>query len=162
MLDKYTYLITVLILNMFILGARGTLSAKSDEYLNEDTIFSRNMPVYNTKSVTSSDSWSALKSVFDNSNLIRNILKLREDSRISCDKSFNQGTIHCEDNPCVFDIIKDPCEQVNIANELPVLTRYFDNIVRRLKTNQFPEDAYIIDQEANPELHNGTWSIWQY
>lgn len=148
--------------SLFVLGARGAMSAKSDEYLNEDTIFSKNMPAYNTQTIRTSQTWITLKNVLDNSNLVEKIWQLREGSRISCDKHYGEkNAIHCEENPCVFDIIKDPCEQNNIADELPVLTRHFENVVEQLRLNQFPEDPYIIDQEANPVLHNGTWSIWQ-
>lgn len=80
---------------------------------------------------------------------------------MTCDhKKFQNKTIDCQKTSCLFNIIEDPCEQINIAENFPFLTNHFEGILSNIRLSKYPEDPLINDPRANPDLFNGTWSFW--
>jgi hypothetical protein len=50
-----------------------------------------------------------------------NVEELRERSKVRCGYESNQTICDLTKAPCLFDIVTDPCEQRNLASELPEL-----------------------------------------
>lgn len=90
------------------------------------------------------------------------ILQRQKSSEVDCRLDFNEET-PCDPKvkPCLFNLLEDPCEYNNLANEK-------SDILQRLltKLNEYRETAMPIrnrdpDTSANPMFHNNTWTYWQ-
>lgn len=90
----------------------------------------------------------------------KNIRKLRQNAAIDCG---NNVSNNCDlfKSPCIYDIVNDPCERVNLATSNPTLfnmmLQLFDD---KLKT-VVPSLRKPGDPAADPKYFNYTWNWWQ-
>ncbi|KAH6940224.1 hypothetical protein HPB50_026346 [Hyalomma asiaticum] len=64
-------------------------------------------------------------------------------------------------SPCLFDVLSDPCEYNNIANEMPEV---IDRLLERLEHYEetaLPPGNQEPDELANPALHGNVWVPWR-
>lgn len=64
---------------------------------------------------------SQVAEVLNSSLNAENVAELRRRSAVKCGYEGNQTVCDLTKAPCLFDIITDPCEQRNLANDLPEL-----------------------------------------
>lgn len=69
----------------------------------------------------------------------------------------------CEptESPCLFNLKADPCEQINLASQQPLILRNLEDALNEyrkstLKPRNVPEDPM-----ADPIYWNNVWSNWQ-
>lgn len=93
------------------------------------------------------------------------IEQLRDNGRIKCN---NESTIstsnlsRCSpfENPCLFNITADPCEQHNLATMYPkVVVKLLKRIQEFRKMSELPRNRPA-DRRSNPALFNNTWTWW--
>lgn len=91
-------------------------------------------------------------------------VNISNDARIQCSSPPKEHT-HCGGEgykPCLFDIIKDPCEHNDVSDENPVV---YEMMLKKL--NQYrntmipPRENDTFDPEADPKRHNGEWISWR-
>lgn len=92
----------------------------------------------------------------------RKILKLRKDATIKCNEAKNPlNDCNVLIKPCLFNIIKDPCERRNLADVYPKVLK---NMLKRLSDHlnaAIPSRrTFVSDRNCDPNLHNGTWNSW--
>lgn len=105
--------------------------------------------------------WTQLQSFMKVGNIVERVQRLRRESTVNCDREkYNNETINCQKNSCLFNVIEDPCEQINIAERFPFLTKHIEGVLSNIRLSKYPEDPLISDPSANPDLFNGTWGIW--
>lgn len=116
------------------------------------------MPSYNQEKIVSSKAWIAVQDTTSFPNLKNKISMLRQEATVACEGSFDP--LDCDNNACLFDIIHDPCEQINIASKYPLLTAHFETVLNTYKTGLVPDVSLFLDPAADPDRFNGTWNIW--
>lgn len=134
-------------------------SAVQSGYLNLDSVFSKKSPNYDVSSVLSSKAWMKIESVTRNQLPTSEIITLRRQATMSCEKQSN-STLNCDDSPCIFNLAEDACEQNNIAPYYPLLRLFMEVVLSYYKAGAYPEDIPILDIAGDPDRFNGTWDIW--
>ncbi|XP_077484661.1 arylsulfatase B-like isoform X1 [Amblyomma americanum] len=83
----------------------------------------------------------------------------RRNSTVLCgyqnDTGFVSGDTHY-----LFDIHDDPCEQRNLAGDMPSLVDYMINRLKAHNQTALPHPASFQDPRGYPEYHNGVWMTW--
>lgn len=91
---------------------------------------------------------------------IEQIKNLREKSTTKCENSTNVKHCNPLKSPCLFNILNDPCERNNLADEFPdkvqfLLSRISHHIVEMVPSIRKPPDL-----RCDPKFHNFTWTWW--
>lgn len=63
-------------------------------------------------------------------------------------------------NPCLFDIVRDPCERRNIASLRPDILRAMENEVNKLRRTAPTMRNKPGDPRSNPGNFDNTWTWW--
>ncbi|XP_023222963.1 arylsulfatase B-like isoform X1 [Centruroides sculpturatus] len=110
------------------------------------------------KLLRSSYSWKVL----EEEGLLYNTDKFFTRLPDNCYSDSKRNNSNCDPNsaPCLFDILKDPCELENIANEQPKVVKYILNRLKFWKASAVPPINQPIDPNADPALHKFTWTNW--
>ncbi|XP_076376940.1 arylsulfatase I isoform X2 [Megalopta genalis] len=89
------------------------------------------------------------------------ILLLRRRAQIKC-SARNEEKIVCDPlrAPCLFNIAKDPCEMVNLAERRPLIMAILENVIMKRRLTVVPPKNLNGDPKANPALWNNTWTSW--
>lgn len=126
---------------------------------------------YDVDAVLNSTVAGVLSRVYDDGRLLtsKSIASLRNESTVRCD--FVNNTTPCKPfrRPCLFNIVRDPCERVNL-NYAPgdkmkkFVQAKIDDFERSLR--KFGESARRPGnvrgtKSADPALHNKTWTNWE-
>ncbi|XP_067129371.1 arylsulfatase B-like [Centruroides vittatus] len=109
------------------------------------------------KLLRSSYSWKVL----EKEGLLYNTDKFFIRLRDNCYSDSKRNNSNCDPNlaPCLFDILQDPCELENIANEQPKMLEYMLKRLEKWKSSQIPTINQNIDPFADPALHHFTWFL---
>lgn len=80
--------------------------------------------------------------------------------RAAC--SFNTNITNYQDchEPCLFDLLEDPCEIQNIAQEQPQITKQLLERIQQFVEELVPQTNKPSDRAANPIYYNNTWCTW--
>lgn len=62
--------------------------------------------------------------------------------------------------PCLFNIEKDPCEMVNLADKRPVILAILERTLMKYRVTVIPPSNLDGDPRADPSLWNNTWTSW--
>lgn len=110
---------------------------------------------------------STVNRLLGNKNLLgQHILELRSQATAHCPRNsedFNQSIYKCEPlrAPCLFDIIKDPCERYNLArvhsSQMEILSQEVNEFRRQATPSARIATA---DTRSDPKRFNGTWQWW--
>lgn len=140
-----------------------TLDGIYDDWLGE-TNLDRSKEVYSNFSssyeqlVINSEVGKAL-SEFSNFK-INSIESLREKAKIYCSK--DELDEKCSmSKPCLFDIIKDPCEFNNLASKFPEKVLEMKQKVELFRTAALEPRNKPGDPNCDPALHGFIWTWWQ-
>ncbi|XP_078052451.1 arylsulfatase I isoform X2 [Augochlora pura] len=89
------------------------------------------------------------------------ILELRRKAQIKC-TTRNEEKIVCDPlkAPCLFNIAKDPCEMVNLAEKRPLIMAILEKVIIKHRFTVVPPMNLDGDPKANPALWNNTWTSW--
>lgn len=90
-----------------------------------------------------------------------NILQLRQRAQIKCNVK-QEDKVPCNPmkTPCLFNIDKDPCEMVNLAERRPVILAILERILIKYRVTIVPPSNLDGDPRADPSLWNNTWTSW--
>ncbi|KAF7418651.1 hypothetical protein HZH68_001304 [Vespula germanica] len=89
------------------------------------------------------------------------LLDLRKKSEIKCNIK-KEDMIKCNAllAPCLFNIINDPCEMINLAGSKPHVLASLERAILKHRFNIVNPINQKLDDLANPLLHNNTWISW--
>lgn len=62
--------------------------------------------------------------------------------------------------PCLFNVMRDPCETTNLANEMPQIVSKLNARMDYLGSFAVPTRNRPSDPRADPAQFNGTWTWW--
>ncbi|XP_065281154.1 arylsulfatase B-like [Dermacentor albipictus] len=70
---------------------------------------------------------------------------------------------HCDSEaaPCLFDVVEDPCEYNNIADEMPEVVQRLLARLDHYEETAVPPGNQEPDELANPALHSNVWVSWR-
>ncbi|RZF33211.1 hypothetical protein LSTR_LSTR009756 [Laodelphax striatellus] len=92
------------------------------------------------------------------------VLRLRGDAEIICGVSnkTNSNQSACEPHkaPCLFNIRDDPCEQINLARDRPLVLLSLEESLASYRRTVVEARNIPSDPEADPSLWNNTWVNW--
>ncbi|XP_075214338.1 arylsulfatase B-like [Lycorma delicatula] len=91
------------------------------------------------------------------------VLHLRQQAEITClETNQTRTNIECRPNiaPCLFNIRDDPCEQVNFAEDQPLVLQSLEESLLRYRATVVKPRNIPEDPEADPALWNHTWVSW--
>ncbi|XP_026667849.1 arylsulfatase B-like [Ceratina calcarata] len=89
------------------------------------------------------------------------VLELRKMAEIKCNVR-EEDRIPCDPlrAACLFNLEKDPCEMVNLADRRPVILAILGKILWKYRLTVIPPSNRNGDPRANPALWNNTWTSW--
>jgi hypothetical protein len=115
--------------------------------------------------VTNSTAW---KSIASNSQTAtaNEINDLRDLAKVKCIIDSQYPVSDCNPSvtkqPCLFNVVSDPCERHNLANTEETTMRKLYYILTTQKQSLHPQINKSVDYDgANPAKFNQTWSPWQ-
>lgn len=90
---------------------------------------------------------------------------LRSEKIINCngvvlDSNDNKYECNPMRNPCLFNIISDPCERKNLANLRPNTLKMMENNLDKFRKVAVPPRNKASDPNSNPKYFNNTWTWW--
>lgn len=74
----------------------------------------------------------------------------------------NDESAECKpiDSHCLFNIVKDPCERINLANYYPAIVKQMENQVERFRRSALPSRNRPSDRRSDPGNFGGIWTWW--
>lgn len=86
---------------------------------------------------------------------------LRSESTVECE--LNKFSVACEPlkEPCLFNIIEDPCEQNNLATSHPLKVDFLLSKLGKHIDLLVPNVRVARDPNCDPGRFNNTWTWWQ-
>lgn len=88
------------------------------------------------------------------------ITQLRNMAKISCLNSQESKLCNPLVAPCLFNLIEDPCEEYNLAEEEPERLRVLIQRLSELSNQVVPARNVRGDVAADPIQFNNTWTWW--
>ncbi|XP_003702313.2 arylsulfatase B [Megachile rotundata] len=87
-----------------------------------------------------------------------NVRRLREQAMIKC-RPRNDTLPLCKPliAPCLFHVLRDPCEDNNLINEYPEIARAMREDLKKWNATALLPGNLPWDKRANPELWDHTW-----
>ncbi|XP_035225857.1 arylsulfatase B-like isoform X2 [Stegodyphus dumicola] len=73
----------------------------------------------------------------------------------------NANTCKPKEGPCLFDIIRDPCEYHNIAEQLPEITAQLEAALNKYRPLAKDPAGQPPDPKADPKFHGNAWMPWK-
>lgn len=90
--------------------------------------------------------------------------QLRSEAIVACNYEVNitAPEFSCEPlkAPCLFNILKDPCERQNLASTQPSVVKQIAWSVEQFQKSALTPRNQPGDARANPKYFNGTWTWW--
>jgi len=124
---------------------------------------------YNVDAVLNSTTASILSKINGDPLTSSLIASLRNSSTVRCD--FEKDMRPCKpfSKPCLFHIVKDPCEQVNlnykpnskIRKFVEAKIDYFETSLEKFRESASKPMNVRGTKDANPALYNNTWVNWE-
>lgn len=97
------------------------------------------------------------------------IMSLRNNATVKCD--FEKDSRPCKPfkQPCLFHIVKDPCEQVNLnykpSSKMKKFVQakidFFERSLESFRKSASQPRNVRSTKNANPSLYNNTWVSWE-
>jgi len=123
---------------------------------------------YDVDAVLNSTTARVLSQVNDDKLTSTSILSLRNNVTVKCDFEKNSRPCKPFKKPCLFHIIKDPCEQFNLnyepSNKMKTFVQakidYFETSLNKFRESASKPGNVRGTKNANPNLYNNTWANW--
>jgi hypothetical protein len=121
--------------------------------------------MYNASTVTNSMTWTSIAR-YGRTTTVTEINGLRNAATVKCSFDGQYPVTDCNPSktkqPCLFDIVADPCEMHNLANTKETVLRQMYHKLVSQKQSLVPQITKPRDYNgANPAKFNYTWSSWQ-
>lgn len=132
----------------------GNLDTWADNPSSEDE-----SPSYDTGEVLSSMTAKALSSC-TNLTTRQEMEDLRHQAILRCNSSDFKP---CKPltQPCVFDVISDPCERRNLYENIGEILRLLEAEMVTYRSTEVKPNNRRSDKLADPKYWNNTWTYWQ-
>lgn len=118
-------------------------------------------PVYNVTAVTTSRASRALSTLYATTALVPHIYTLRRQATITCPGIVANTTVRCDIRPCLFNLDRDPCERVDLAQNNTVITHRLYQQLVSLRATLVPQTNKPVNTfQADPRKWNNTWTVW--
>lgn len=124
---------------------------------------------YNVDSVLNSTTAEILSQINRNRLTPDLIVSLRNNLTVRC--NFENDVKPCKPfkQPCLFNIVKDPCEMVNLnykpSGKLKKFVQakidYFEKTLDKFRKSTLKPGNVRGTKDANPTLYNNTWTNWE-
>ncbi|KAK9509481.1 hypothetical protein O3M35_006791 [Rhynocoris fuscipes] len=92
------------------------------------------------------------------------MFNLRLEAEVECSQ-VNSSNIHNEcqpmKSPCLFNLKLDPCEQINLAKQNPLIVKEMEQALLQYRETMVKAKNVPSESTADPMLWNGTWSCWR-
>uniref|UniRef100_A0A182Q886 Sulfatase N-terminal domain-containing protein n=1 Tax=Anopheles farauti TaxID=69004 RepID=A0A182Q886_9DIPT len=89
------------------------------------------------------------------------VLPIRQAATIACPKDVPEVSCEPLKRPCLFNIIEDPCERQNLADQYPDVLNDLQADVALYRRNSVRPRNQPPDGLSDPSLYNNTWTWWQ-
>jgi arylsulfatase B len=86
---------------------------------------------------------------------------IRSSAKIRCGNLKTKTPCSLQNGPCLFDIINDPCEENNIANERADILRKMQDMFEKKISDRVPPRLQPTDYNSDPMFFDYTWNWWQ-
>jgi arylsulfatase B len=96
---------------------------------------------------------------YENPLMPEDILDIRENAKVKCNGTKVECNVH--KGPCVFDILRDPCEERNLAELNPLLLETMLQIYHSELQTLVPSRRKPSDPQCDPINFNFTWNWWK-
>lgn len=140
---------------------KGTVDSEQDIWLGDiPTDENPNADSY-VQVLFASPAWKAVTRHSLNGELdAAEVLRLRDNSRVSC--PFQNVTRVCEPlkAPCLFDIRSDPCERNNLADQMPGMVTDMEKYLELATRKVVNPRNKPSDPRCDPARNNGRWTYW--
>lgn len=127
------------------------------------------VPRYDVGDILNSTTAEILSQVNDDGLTSSLIMSLRNNSTVKC--NFDKNAIPCKpfEKPCLFHIVKDPCEQVNLNYKpsskvkqfVQAKIDYFERLLKKFRESASKPLNVRGVKDANPSIFNNTWTNWE-
>lgn len=116
-------------------------------------------------SVTNSTAWMSF-APHSHTATETEINEIRELATVKCIFDSQYPATDCNPSvtkqPCLFNVVEDPCEMHNLVNTEETITRKLYNRLTTQRQSLVSEINKPLDYDgANPAKFNQTWSPWQ-
>ena len=88
------------------------------------------------------------------------IIKQRSEAILNCKDEGKRKDCQSSKYPCLFDIIRDPCEYYNIARFQPRILKEMLTKMSTFSVNSVPPRNIDYDENVDPVNFNNTWTWW--
>ncbi|KAK9508587.1 hypothetical protein O3M35_006116 [Rhynocoris fuscipes] len=88
------------------------------------------------------------------------IIRLRNQAKITCNKSKDRRQCDARKSPCLFNIREDPCETNNIIAKNNKIVNEIERKLRGYRRTMIPPGNKRTESIANPKNYNNTWVNW--
>lgn len=88
------------------------------------------------------------------------VTALRNASQVTCGDNTPLVPCHPIIGPCLFDVIADPCEMNNLADENPSIIAMMEENVQRFVQSSVAPVNRAGDPNCDPRRFNNTWTWW--
>ncbi|XP_065337199.1 arylsulfatase B-like [Cloeon dipterum] len=91
------------------------------------------------------------------------VMEIREQAEIKCEKRPSGAeNFRCNPlvSPCLFNIIADPCELVDLSAVRPLVAMSLSQALERWRRTAVPAANVPVDSAGNPKFYNNTWVPW--
>lgn len=124
---------------------------------------------YDAEFVLNSTTADILSQINGHRMTLSSIVSLRHNSTVKCD--FEKEMRPCKPfkKPCLFHIVKDPCERVNLnyrpSDEMRKIVQAkidsFEMVLEQFRKYALKPGNVRSTKDANPFFFNNTWTHWQ-
>ncbi|XP_069692179.1 arylsulfatase B-like isoform X1 [Periplaneta americana] len=145
-------------------GTNHELQGKTDGFYGESGSSPSNPP-YNITAVIHSyvgEALSNLESSIPPSE--EEILEMRLEATVSCPELSDETACNPISNsePCLFDLVEDPCEKNNVASSHPDVVQTMMEMLSKYQESLVPQEQVDPDIDgSDPAKYNNTWSPWK-
>ena len=133
-----------------------------DNWLTSDNKKENIQPVNYAVNVLSSTVSRAILSVQKKNRLtIDKIHTLREAATVTCTPKPQENACDLTKDPCLFDIIADPCERNNLASSRRLIFEAMKEKYERIRKSVVPTRRKPDDPACDPSHFDNNWNWWQ-
>lgn len=111
--------------------------------------------------IVSSPAARALRSVGYGPPSKKKILRLRKKAKVQCPAEDSVTSCDALKDDCLFNIVRDPCERNNLAEEFPQILTKLRSIALAFQDSAIKGVNTPYDIDADPKFWNYTWTNWR-
>ncbi|XP_077994914.1 arylsulfatase I-like [Glandiceps talaboti] len=108
------------------------------------------------------DGWYKPDEIYEEKFRSKRNASMKSKLTIDCGPKPVNASENCKpaEKPCLFDIERDPCEYVNLADKYPDVLQMLLSKLQSYNSTAVPPMHPGLDPAANPAIHNGAWVPW--